>query len=320
MNTKIISKIPLYRQADVIYFDATNLNSLPAFNPLHNVPIGQRQLVASEMISTFKKLFLDAWGSKMEYCLRNAILTILWHPQASILDVSHLLIDKEFRAKVLTHVKDPFLIAFWEKEYNLYTPSTQATTIMPILNKIGVLLANDTLRGIFGQGKSISLEQCMNENKILVCNLSKGSIGEDASTLLGSFLITAIQSAAMRRASIPAHLRKNYYLYIDEAHSFVSASFASMFSEVRKFGVGLFLTHQYLDQLDPDTQSAVLGNVGSIICFRLGLPDAKIMAREFYPVFTYDDFVSLPKYHIYLKLLIDGTESKGFSAVTVESY
>src|ERR1700743_2626247 len=119
--TKIISKIPLYRQADVIYFDATNLNSLPAFNPLHNVPIEQRQLVASEMISMFKKLFLDAWGSKMEYCLRNAILTLLWYPQASILDVSQLLMDKEFRAKALAHVKDPFLIAFWEKEYNLYS-------------------------------------------------------------------------------------------------------------------------------------------------------------------------------------------------------
>ena len=160
----------------------------------------------------------------------------------------------------------------------------------------------------------------MNENKIVLCNLSKGVIGEDVSTVLGSFLITIIQATAMRRAALPAAQRTSFYLYIDEAHSFISATFATMLSQVRKFGVGLFLTHQYLDQLEPDTKSAVLGNVGSIICFRLGLPDAKTMEREFYPVFTYDDFATLPKYHIYLKLLIDGTESKGFSAVTLENF
>jgi len=316
----IFKKIPEHRKKDVVYFNATDLNALPAFNPLHNVAEHQRQLVASEIIATFKKLFLDSWGSKMEYILRFAILTLLSYPGATLLDVNALLIDKAFRAKVLEHISDPFILSFWEKEYNLYSASTQASTILPILNKIGVLLAHDTLRGIFGQQQSISIEQCMNENKIVLCNLSKGAIGEDVSTVLGSFLITIIQATAMRRAALPAHQRKSFYLYIDEAHSFISTTFATMLSQVRKFGVGLFLTHQYLDQLEPDTKSAVLGNVGSIICFRLGLPDAKTMEREFYPVFTYDDFATLPKYHIYLKLLIDGTESKGFSAVTLENF
>jgi DNA helicase HerA-like ATPase len=312
----ILSRIPEHRKSDVVYFNATDLNALPAFNPLHNVPINQQQLVASEIIGTFKKLFLDSWGSKLEYILRFAILTLLAYPGATLLDINTLLLDKAFRAKVLEHVDDQYIISFWEQEYNLYNASTQSSTILPILNKIGVLLANDTLRGIFGQGQSISIERCMNENKILLCNLSKGEIGEDVSTVLGSFLITIIQAAAMRRATIPAHKRKSFYLFIDEAHSFISTSFATMLSQVRKFGVGLFLTHQYLDQLELNTKSAILGNVGTIICFRLGLTDAKTMEREFYPIFTYDDFVSLPKYNIYLKMLIDGTESRGFSAVT----
>jgi type IV secretory pathway TraG/TraD family ATPase VirD4 len=316
----IVHRIPEHRKKDVVYFNATDAKALPAFNPLANVLPHQQQLVASEIVATFKKIFLDAWGSKMEYILRFAVLTLLAYPGSTLLDINTLLLDKDFRSKVLGQIHDQYIISFWEKEYNLYNASTQASTVLPILNKIGVLLANDTLRGIFGQQQSISLEQCMNEHKIVLCNLSKGVIGEDVSTVLGSFLITVIQATAMRRAAISVHERKPFYLFIDEAHSFISTTFATMLSQVRKFGVGLFLTHQYLDQLEPETKSAILGNVGTIICFRLGLPDAKTMEREFYPVFTFDDFATLPKYHIYLKLLIDGTESKGFSAITIESF
>eukprot|EP01037_Dinobryon_pediforme_P009411 gene9411-9491_t len=316
----ILRRIPEHRKGDIVQFNATNSGALPAFNPLYGVPEHQRQLVASEIVATFKKLFLDAWGSKMEYILRFAVLTLLSYPNATLLDINALLLDKTFRSKVLEYATDPFILSFWEKEYNLYSASTQASTILPILNKIGVLLSSDTLRGIFGQQESISIEQCMNGSKILLCNLSKGVIGEDVSTVLGSFLMTIMQATAMRRASMAVHERSPFYVFIDEAHSFISSTFASMLSQVRKFGVGLFLPHQYLDQLEPETRSAVLGNVGTIICFRLGLPDARVMEREFYPVFSYDDFATLPKYNIYIKLLIDGTESKGFSAVTPESF
>ncbi len=316
----ILQRMPEHRKHDIIYFNATDLISLPAFNPLHNVPEFQRQLVASEIVTTFKKLFEDAWGSKLEYILRFAILTLLSYPGASLLDINLLLVDNAFRSTVLQHVTDSFVRSFWEKEYSLYSAGSQATAILPILNKIGVLLANDTLRGIFGQQQSISLEHCMETNKIVLCNLSKGIIGDDVCTVLGSFLMTTMQTTAMRRANKAIHERNSFYVYIDEAHSFISASFASMLSQVRKFGLGLLLTHQYLEQLEPETRSAILGNVGTIICFQLGLTDAKVMEREFYPVFTYDDFVSLPKYHIYIKLLIDGTESKGFSAITLPSF
>jgi type IV secretory pathway TraG/TraD family ATPase VirD4 len=316
----IVKNIPGHRQKDLVYFNATDFNSLPPFNPLHRVPEHQRQLVASEMITTFKKLFENSWGSKMEYILRFCILTLLEYPRASLLDVSQLLLDKEFRAKVLKHTQNPHILTFWQSEFEKFTQSVQTTAILPILNKIGVLLANDTLRGIFGQQRTISIERCMSGNKILLCNLSKGVIGEDVSTILGSFVTTTVQTVAMRRASLPVEMRPPFYLYIDEAHTFLSATFATMLSEVRKFGVGLFLTHQYLDQLVPEVRSSILGNIGTLICFRLGLSDAKVMAQEFYPTFKQDDFVALPKYHIYLKLLIDGTESKGFSATTVETF
>jgi type IV secretory pathway TraG/TraD family ATPase VirD4 len=316
----LLSRVPEHRKNDVIYFDATNRNNLPAFNPLADVPEHQRQLVASEMITTFKRLFLDAWGSKLEYVLRFAITTLLEYPGATLLDISTLLTDPAFRSTVLLHVTNPYTKSFWLNEYNLYSASMQASTIQPILNKVGVLLANDTLRGIFGQQIGLSFEQCMNEQKIVLVNLSKGEIGEDVATVLGSFIITSIQNAAMRRASIPITERKRFYVFIDEAQHFVSTSFAAMLPQVRKFGLGLFLANQHLDQLEADTRSAILANFGTLIVFRVGLEDAKVMEKQFYPVFTYDDFISLPKYHIYLKLLIDGAESKGFSAVTLVSF
>jgi hypothetical protein len=313
---KLMKIIPDHRKQDVIYFDATSQSALPAYNPLHNIPEQQRQLVASEMVLIFKKIFHENWGNKLEYILRFCILTLLDYPPATLLDIHALLVDKEFRSKVLDHVKNPYIISFWNTEYALYTPALQASAILPILNKIGVFLANDTLRGIVGQQESISIEQCMNENKILLCNLSKGIIGDDISNILGSFLTTSIQVTAMRRASLQVYKRRPFYLYIDEAHSFLSSSFATMLSEVRKYGIGLFLTHQHLDQLENDVRDAILGNVGTIICFRLGLNDAKVMEKEFYPVFDFDDFINLPRYNIYIKLLIDGANGRGFSAET----
>lgn len=318
--TEILSKIPESRKQDVVLFDATNMKGLPAFNPLHNIPPEQRQLVASEMVNTFKKLFLDAWGSKMEYILRFAIITLLQYEKASLLDIQRLLTDKAFRAEVLQAVNDGYITHFWKNEYDLYSTSAQATAILPILNKVGVLLSNDRLRGIFGQQEGINFERCMNEGKIVLINLSKGEIGEDVTNLLGSFITTAFLHAAMRRATLPIEKRTPFYLYIDESQNFVSSSFAAMLPQVRKFGLGLFLCTQHLAQLEPETRSAILGNFGSIISFRLGLEDAKLMAQQFHPKFTFDDFISLPKYHIYIKLLIDGTQSKGFSGVTLFNY
>ena len=314
---ELLKHIPEYRKPDVIYFDATNAAHPTGFNPLHDVPKADRHLAASEIVQAFKKIWIDSWGPRLEYILRFAILTLLEYPAATLLDIQPLLLDQAFRNLVLQFTDDNAIRSFWFNEYDKYPAALRADAIMPILNKAGVFQASETLKNIVGQKDGISIETMMNSNKILVCNLSKGIIGEDISQILGSLITTGIQNAAMRRAKLPEAERKTCTVFIDECHSFLTASFATMLSEVRKYKVALFLTNQYLDQLPAEVRSAILGNVGTIICFRLGTADAKVMAGEFYPVFKVDDFISLPKYQVYLKLLIEGTASRPFSATTL---
>ncbi len=313
----ILQNIPAHRKQDIVYFNATDPEQPPGFNPFYNVPAAQRHLIASEIVLTFKKIWAESWGPRLEYILRYTILTLLDYPGATLLDIQPLLLDKSFRSLVLQFTDNQSVLSFWHNEFDTYHPSLRSESIMPILNKAGVFRANDTLRNIVGQQEGVSIEAIMQKGQILVCNLSKGLIGEDVSTLLGSLITTGIQTAAMRRAHLPEHERIAFYIYIDEAHSFLSTSFATMLSEVRKYGIGLFLTHQYMEQLTEEVRSSILGNVGTIICFRLGAADAKEMEEEFHPVFTQDDFVNLPKYHIYVKLLIDGATSRGFSGLTL---
>jgi hypothetical protein len=310
---KLLQNIPAHRKQDVIYFDATNLIEPTGFNPLHNVPAEQRHLVASELVLAFKKIWADSWGPRLEYVLRFCILTLFEYPTATLLDIHPLLLDQRFRNLVLQFTDNAAINTFWHEEFDKYPATFKAEVIMPILNKAGVFNANVVLKGIVGQ-RGISIEEIMNSRKILICNLSKGIVGEDVSQILGSLLTTAIQTAAMRRAAFADRERKPFMVYIDECHSFITSSFAAMLSEIRKYKVGLFLTHQYLEQLPQDVQGSILGNIGTTICFRLGTSDANVMSEEFYPVFKQDDFINLPKFYIYLKLLIDGTACKPFSA------
>jgi hypothetical protein len=312
--TELLARIPAHRMQDVVYLDAGDKDQVIGFNPLLNVPTEHRHLVASEIVSSFKKIWADSWGPRLEYILRFAILTLLEYPTATLLDIQPLLLDQAFRNMVLLYTDNAAILSFWRHEFDRYPASLKADSIMPILNKAGVFNANAVLKGIVGRQESISLEDIMNGGGILVCNLSKGLIGEDASQILGSLLTTGIQSAAMRRARLSEHERLPFFVYIDECHSFITASFAAMLSEVRKYKVGLFLTHQYMDQLPVDVRNGILGNAGTIICFRLGTEDARVMADEFYPVFGVDDFIGLPRFQVYLRLLIEGTGSRPFSA------
>jgi hypothetical protein len=315
---KLLEHIPEHRKNDVIYFDAIDSTHRTGFNPLRNVPVAERHLVASEIVLSFKKIWGDSWGPRLEYILRYAILTLLEYPTATLLDIQPLLLDQGFRNLVLHFTDNAAILSFWHNEFDKYPAPLKAESIMPILNKAGVFGANAILKDIVGQQESISIEEIMNGGKILICNLSKGIIGEDASQILGSLLTTGIQMAAMRRARLAESNRAPYMVFIDECHSFITTSFASMLSEVRKYKVSLFLTHQYLEQLPEEVRSGILGNVGTIICFRLGTADAKVMAEEFYPIFTVEDFINLPRFNIYLKLLIDGVGSKPFSAKALD--
>ncbi len=315
---ELLNFIPEARMEDVIYFNPGDMNYPIAFNPLEDVPPDFRHLVASGLISVFKKIWPDSWGPRLEHILRHAILTLLEYPGSTLLDVPRLLTNKEFRMNVLKNVRDQHMREFWVEEFGKLSPSYRSTAIAPVLNKTGQFLTSLPLRYIVGQkGNSFDLRRVMDEGKIFIVNLSKGKIGEDNSSLLGALMVSKITLAAMSRADVPEEGRRPFYFYVDEVHNFITPAFADILSESRKYGLNLILAHQYIDQLDKPVRSAIFGNVGTIISFRVGIDDARVMANEFYPVFEKSDLIALANHHIYLKLMIDGTTSRPFSAKTL---
>lgn len=314
---ELLNHIPQHRIKECIYFNPADIDFPIAYNPLHSIHPTFRHLVASGIISTFKKLYSESWGPRMEYILKFALLTILEYPHATFLDIQPLLTNPVFRSEVLTYVKQGHIHSFWKNEFDKMSPHMRNEAISPILNKLGIFQTSEPLRRIFGQKtSSFRMGQLLNEGKILIANLSKGTLGEDTSTIIGSILINGLQLSAISRASQESKKRRPFFLYVDEAHSFITHSFADMLSEARKYGLSLFLTHQYISQFNEKVIAAIFGNVGTIISFRVGQADAEILSKEFYPTFSQSDLVNLPRYSMYLKLMIDGATSKPFSALT----
>jgi CxxC-x17-CxxC domain-containing protein len=312
---KIVEYIPDDRIKDVVYFNPSDINFPVAFNVVEQVEPHLRHLVASGLIGVFQKLWADSWGPRLEYILRNAILAILDFPGSTLMGVIRMLSDKSYRKKVVANIKDPVVKAFWEKEFSSYADKFASEAVSPIQNKVGQFLSNSLMRNIVGQVKSsIDIREIMDSGKILIMNLSKGRIGEDNSALLGAMMITKIQLAAMSRVDIPEKERRDFYLYIDEFQNFSTDSFANILSEARKYRLNLILAHQYIEQLSEKVKPAVFGNVGTMVVFRVGAADAEELEKEFLPTFTQEDLVNLPKYEMYLKLMIDGIASAPFSA------
>ncbi len=314
----LLNFIPRRRIKDVIYFNPSDLEFPVGFNPLEKVHPDHQHLVASGLISVFKKIWSGFWGPRLEYILRNAVLALLEYQESTLLDLPKMLVDKEFRRRVLEKVKNPQVSDFWIKEFEKYSSYLRTEAISPIQNKVGEFLCTPLVRNMFCQKESaINFREVMDDGKILIVNLSKGKIGEDMCSLLGAMIVTRMELAALSRTDIPENKRKPFYLYVDEIHNFITMSFADILSESRKYGLNLILTHQYIEQLDEKIKSAIFGNSGTLISFRIGQEDAIIMAREFCPVFDETDLVNLSNYHIYLKLMIDGVTSKPFSAITL---
>lgn len=313
---KIINYIPDDRIKDLVYFNPSDIDYPIAFNVVEQVEPHLRHLVASGLIGVFQKLWADSWGPRLEYILRNAILAILDFPGSTLLGVVRMLSDKNYRKRVVANVKDPVVKAFWEKEFSSYADRFASEAVSPIQNKVGQFLSSSLMRNIVGQVRSsIDIRDIMDNSKILVMNLSKGRIGEDNSALLGAMMITKIQLAAMSRVDVLEKDRRDFYLYIDEFQNFSTDSFANILSEARKYRLNLILAHQYIEQLNEKVKPAVFGNVGTMIVFRVGATDAEELVKEFTPTFTEEDLVNLPKYEMYLKLMIDGISSEPFSAV-----
>ena len=318
---ELLDFVPAERVNDVVYFDPSDTERPVGLNLLELHDPSQKNLLASGLLDAFKKHFIDvSWGPRLEYLLNNAILTLLEVPGTTLLGITRLLSDKNYQKYIVYKMKDPVLREFWEKEYTqmMTNPRLHTEAVAPIQNKVGRFLSSSTIRNIVGQRtSSLDLDAIMNEGKILLINLSKGKIGEDNANLLGSLLISRINFAAMQRVNIPESERRDFYLYADEFQNFASGSFASILSEARKYRLNLHLTHQYTAQLPESMQDAVFGNVGTMVLFSVGAPDAVILEKEFMPYFTAEDLISLDKYHLYLKLLVDGMTSKPFSAISL---
>jgi type IV secretory pathway TraG/TraD family ATPase VirD4 len=315
---QVLLQVPGERQGDIVYFDAPDPKQSLSFNPLSNVPQSKRALAASGLVGVFRKMWGDSWGPRTEHILRNALLLLLDQPEATLSDVLRLLIDNTYRTGALRSVRNDQVREFWAKEYEGYPARFRAEAIAPIQNKVGAFLADPTLHRILTQPKSsFNLRQIMDEGKIFLVNLAKGKLGEDTAQLLGSLLVSSIALAGLRRADTPEERRRDFYLYLDEFHTFTTLSLAGMLSELRKYRLNLILAHQYLSQLDMQVRDAILGNVGTIIVFRVGLTDAELLESEFFPDLRATDLLNLPNHHIYLKLMIDGAVSRPFSARTL---
>jgi len=312
---KIVASVPEYRMKDLIYLDTTNKDNSVVFNPLEIINRKQAALTVSSLISVFKKIWEDSWGPRMEYILRNSLSTLAEFKAASLLDLQRMFQNEVFRDTLIEKVKNPEIKSFWQKEFAKYPKRMQTEVFSPIQNKIGQFLNNPVIKKIVGQRQSsFNLRDVMDNRKILIVNLSKGIIGEDSASLLGSLLVTKIALAALSRQDIKEENRKDFYLYVDEFQSFATSGFIDILSEARKYRLNLILANQYLHQVDEKIRRAIFGNVGTLIAFRTGSEDARALAQEFYPVFSQTDFVNLPAYSIYLKLMIDGITSEAFSA------
>lgn len=324
---RLINYIPSWRINDVVYFNPADTNFPIAFNILEkNDDAGNiddyNSKVMSGLLSIFKKVWENVWSARMEYILQNTILALLDTPGTTLLGVNRMLSDKDYRTSIIQNVKDPVVQQFWLKEFAQYDVKFAAEAVAPIQNKIGQLLTSTIMRNIVAQAKSaINFRQLMDDQKILIVNLSKGRVGEDVMRILGGMLVTKIYMSAMERVNVPESERSDFYLYVDEFQNFAVESFASILSEARKYRLNLVLAHQYIAQLDTKestaVRDAVFGNVGTMVTFRIGSPDAIFLENEFMPRFLPEDLINLPKYAIYLKLMIDGVTSQPFSAVTL---
>jgi hypothetical protein len=316
----LLDYVPDDRVDDVIYLDPSDINNPFRLNPLEVKRPEHKELVASGIVSIFAKIFHYSWGPRLEYILRNTLMTLVEVPGTTLIDVVNILTNDRYRETIVARLPADSIVLknFWEKEYNEYPDKLKTEAIAPILNKVGQFVGSPTIRRIIATPTStVNLEDIMNSGKILLLNLSQGKLGEDNATLLGAMFITQFQQAAMNRVNILEEDRKDFFLYVDEFQNFATTSFIKILSEARKYRLGLVLANQYTAQLPEEIQSAIFGNVGSVATFVVGADDAARLMKEFGGLYTQDDLVSLDKFQIITKVAVDNRISGAFPAYTL---
>lgn len=311
--------IPESRMKDVVYFNPADTQYPVAFNPLELTDETRKPNISSEVIGVLKRMFGESWGPRLEHILRYTLLALLDRPETTLLDISRMLTDKQFRKDTLEYCKDVTVLQFWKHEFGSWNDKQVTESVAPVLNKVGAFTANPIIRNIIGQPKSsFDIRQIMDEGKILIVNLSKGLIGEDNAGILGAFLVTKVQLAAMSRSDIPnVDDRRPFYLYVDEFQNFATDSFAVILSEARKYGLNLTVANQYISQMTDSVRDAVFGNVGTTISFRVSADDAPILAKQFEPVFEAGDLLAMHNRHFIISMIISGEKAPAFSATTL---
>ena len=319
LATDNLKFIPESRIKDVVYFNPADTQYPMAFNPLEVYDPARKPNISSEVIGVLKRMFGESWGPRLEHILRYTLLALLDRPQTTMLDISRMLTDKDFRKETLEYCQDVTVLQFWKQEFGSWGDKQVTESVAPILNKVGAFTANPIIRNIIGQPKSsFDIRKIMDEGKILVVNLSKGLIGEDNAAILGAFLVTKVQLAAMSRSDIEnVDDRRPFYLYVDEFQNFATDSFAVILSEARKYGLNLTVANQYTSQMTEAVRDAVFGNVGTTISFRVSADDAPILSKQFEPVFEAQDLLNLNNRHFVVSMIINGEKTPAFSATTL---
>ena len=313
----VLEHVPTNRINDVILFDVSDTDYPIGFNLLQADNEDEKNRIASWVVSTFQKLFENSWWPRLEYILRNVVLSVINYPNATLMHITRILTDKDFRAEVLSTITDAVLKKFWESEFNKRGDKQRDEAIAPIVNKIGQFLSSKLVRNIFGQPRSkLNMRRAMDEWKIILVNLSKWKIWEDNAAMIWSLLVTKIQIDAMSRADIPMEQRRDFYLYIDEFQNFATKAFATILSEARKYRLSLIVANQFTSQLQEEVKDAIFGNVWTIMAFTLWKDDAEIISGQFKEMVSPNDLISLPMFTAYIKLMANGISSDPFSMRT----
>jgi len=314
----ILDHIPRHRIEDVAYFNPADMEHPVGLNLLGATLPDERHLVASGVVGVFKTLWHDSWGPRLEYILYASVAALLDCDNVTLLGVQRMLTDRRYRAWVVKQIKDPMVRSFWVNEFENYDKKFLHEAIAPIQNKVGQLLMSPHVRNILGQVRNrIDARFMMDNGRIFIADVSKGKLGADKSNLVGAMLVTQFQLAAMSRADTPESDRRDFYLYVDEFQSFASDSFVSILSEARKYRLCLTLSHQYIDQLRPEIRDSVFGNVGSIVAFRVGHHDAKVLEQAFGESCRASQLSGLGNHEVYAKLLADGQDAEPFLGKTL---
>ncbi len=314
----VLNFIPQRRLDDVVYFNPADTAYPIGFNPLEISDPSLKGHISSELVGVLKRLFADSWGPRLEYILRYSLLALLDYPNATMLDITRLLTEKKFRANVISYIDDPVVKNFWVTEFASWNDKFASEAVAPVLNKVGAFTANPMIRNIIGQPKStFNIRKIMDEGKILVVNLSRGLMGEDNAGILGAMMVTKIQLAAMGRADMPQEQRRPFYLYVDEFQNFATDSFATILSEARKYGLNLTVANQYISQMSEEVRSAVFGNVGTILCFRISPDDSPFLQKYFEPQFEAQDLIQQHSRFFVTTMMISDEKAAAFSAKTL---